>query len=456
MSRVSIARFIAVAIASSCTHGTPSGFTGGSGDSWSLPLVGALDDGVLITTVSIGNRGPYLFAIDPDSAISNIDAELVKAHKLEMYKGPTREGESSNVDVRVLAHTYGLEIGALVVDRLDMMVVPPRTFDVAGRRVHGVLGRDVVRSTLVFGFDRDQSLAHLVIRDDFKPPSDATAIRFEALRTTAPGGAHRSPAFAQKRVSIGSTPRNIVAAQIGDVPFKLHLDLGAATSQLRETLWERAKLTAREVNGMVVDEAGGVRPITKVSEPIRASAGGLTVEGVTFLPYDDRRWRPEDVDGVLGLDFMRGFTVWVDWDAGAMYFVKRREGSGATRIRRWDSPLLNGCKQPGCAGVRVIDPLNGAAPPEGKPHPGLVLSITREERAGGTPLEVTLEAQGKPELPRLVVNMPPNADKVLHQLEPRFLGATLVVVVPAQVPRSRRLRRSTGALNSQCNSTTAT
>jgi hypothetical protein len=392
-----------------------------------MPLVGALEDGLLITAVSIETRGPYLFAVDPDSTISNVDAELVAALKLPLSKGPTREGETGRAETRVVARAVGLEIGTLVVDQLDLMVVPPKTFDAMGRRIHGVLGRDVLQGSLALGVDRDSALLHLIVEDSFRPPTDAIAIPFDAVRAGVAAGS--------KAPDIASGTRAVIAARVNGAAVRTSIDLGAQTSQLREGAWSRAGLTAREVTAALVDDTGAIRPITIASEPARVALGGVTTEGVVFVPFVDRRWAEGDLDGSLGLDAVRGHDVWMSGQRRTLYLVPRSAVAVTTRIARWDSPLLNGCKQPGCAGVRVIDPLNGAPPPEGKAHPGLVLSVTREERAGGTPLEVVLEAQARQGLPRLVVNLPPNVDKVIHQLKPEFIGATLVVVDASMFPR---------------------
>jgi hypothetical protein len=116
----------------------------------------------------------------------------------------------------------------------------------------------------------------------------------------------------------------------------------------------------------------------------------------------------------------------------------------AQRLPRWETGPLLGCKTPGCITFRVIDPLAGKPLEEGKPHPGLVLSITRDERAGGMPLEVVIEARAKPPedggkppaLPLLIVNLPPNVDRLIDQLDARFLGAQLAIIDASPYPRA--------------------
>ncbi len=51
-------------------------------------------------------------------------------------------------------------------------------------------------------------------------------------------------------------------------------------------------------------------------------------------------------------------------------------------------------------------------------------------------LEVTLEAKDRPDLPRLVVNMNPNGDRVMDHLKAEWTGVTLVVVDASPFPRA--------------------
>jgi hypothetical protein len=65
----------------------------------------------------------------------------------------------------------------------------------------------------------------------------------------------------------------------------------------------------------------------------------------------------------------------------------------------------------------------------------VILSLTREERAGGMPLEVVLSAKGRPELPLVIANLPAHVDRLIDQLPPDFVGVTLEVVDVGPYPR---------------------
>jgi len=388
-----------------------------------MPLVGPLEDGLLITAVTMNTNGPYLFVIDPDSPISSIDAEIVKKHDLRSFPGQKRLDESDTQQTRIYAEVVGLEIGSLIVERRDFQIVRAGTFDAVGRRIVGVLGRDIFADSLAWGFDRDLGIVQLVTQKSFKPPADAVTLVYGELNSRV------------TNAQVPPPPRRLVDATINGEKFAMHVDLGAPASQLREDLWDKAKLVAHEVKTAVVDEIGVFRPVTKASDPAPVVVGSITAPGVLFIPYGDKRWTSEDISGTLGLNVFAKHSVWQSWHTKQYYAVPRKDVPVQQRINRWDSAVLSKCKNPGCVTIRVNDPLAGKTLEEGKPHPGLIISVTREEIAGGMALEVLLEPTGKPELPRLLVNMPGHVDKMLHQLPATFLGAPLAVVDASPFPR---------------------
>src|SRR5690606_4351057 len=154
---------------------------------------------------------------------------------------------------------------------------------------------------------------------------------------------------------------------------------------------------------IVVDEIATPREVTRGSEVAPVTLGAVA-GAAAFVPYADKRWEPEDVAGTLGLGFFAGHAVWASWHGRSLHLVGRRPIDPAIRIARWDSAVLAKCPNLGCIGFRIVDPLGGKAPEAGKPHPGLVLSITRDEIAGGMGLEVVLEVAGDPAQPYQIVN----------------------------------------------------
>jgi hypothetical protein len=426
-------RLALVALLSACTAGAPPGFSGGTSDRWTMPLVGPLEDGALITTVTINTHGPYLFAIDPDAPMSVIDTSVVKSADLRTFSGPKRLDETDTQQIRIYAELLNLEIGTLIVERRDVFVVRNTAFDTAGRRVVGVLGRDVFADSTAWGFDRDNGLVYMTTQKFFEPPAGATAIGYSEYPSRI------------TNAQIVPPPRRLVDAAVNGEKVTLHVDLGAPASQLRETAWTKAKLGTREVKTVAIDEVGEGRLVTKASDPAQVTLAGITNDRVAFIPYTDKRWPSEDLAGTLGLGFFASYDVWQSWHTKQYFVAPRNPVSAAVRINRWDSAVLARCKNVGCVTIRITDPMTGKTVEEGKPLPGLVLSITREEVAGGMGLEVILDATraavstdapgANVVLPRLAINMPGHVDKLLYPLPATFRGSTLTVVDASPFPR---------------------
>ncbi len=416
--------FAVVALAGGCTSGAPSGFAGSKGDRWAMPLVGPLENGLMLTQVTLDGKGPYLFAIDPDADISAIDEQVLKETQFRTFRGPSRLDETGTQQIRFYADVSGIEVGTLIVERRNAMIVKLGTFDREGRRIHGLLGRDIIPDSLVFGFDRDQGLAQLVVKKSFVPPANAIKIPYELVLSQLPN------------IDVQPVSRRIAKVTIGGASFAMHLDLGEELSTLRENEWDKAKLTAEPAKAGSIDEVGIPHKIEKVGVGQATSLGTATVDKLTFAPYEDKRWPEQNVAGTLALDFFRGYNVWLDWDSRALYLAPRTPVPLATRIGRWDTGALGKCPHPGCVEVRMIDPMAGKELAAGAPHPGVILSVTRDEAAGGMDLEVVLEAKDHPELPRLVVNMSPNGERVLEHLKAEWANVAVQVIDASPFPRA--------------------
>jgi hypothetical protein len=249
-------------------------------------------------------------------------------------------------------------------------------------------------------------------------------------------------------VDVQPSPRWLVTAQIDGKPYTLHLDFGQTTSQLRDKSWAAAKLASREQVGSVVDETGTPRPIDRLGTAETVTLGPTTAHGIDFVPYGDKRWHDEDLEGALGLGFFHGFSVVVNWDREAIY-VKPREGlakSLTARLGRWQSSLMPKCAHPGCAVVSLIDPL-ASTPVEQRPpqHPGVIVSIVRDKEAANVALEVLIEVTTPPstdanapknELQWLVANLPANTDRAMTHLPSGYAGAQLQIVDASPFPRA--------------------
>ena len=435
VARSLTARLAAVLTASialaGCAGGAPPGFS--AGESWAFPLVGPLENGALFTPVMIGDHGPYLFVIDPDASVSSIDERI--AVELDLYTGlgPRLLDEQDTTRPTKVAEVPAMTIGNLTVKGKIVTLHPVGTYFAEGREVRGVVGRDVLADSLVFGFDRDAGMAYLATRDVFTPPEGAIrlgyrteTIRHEVRRSESSGG------------PTGAVPRRLASVAINGHKVAMHLDLGAVPSQLRARQWPAAKLAPVPFKVQLVDEVGTTRDVDKGGIANLVVAGGASAMGLSMVPFTDARWDEEDIDGALGLDFFAPYVVWADWHDQAFHLVAR-EGEAdrrEQRLARWAAPELAACKTPACTTARLVEePVEPTpAAPDAAPPPSAppLVEITRDAHHADLAYEVTLEAvnaDGQPlGLARLVATFPRGATTISQRLSPGFAGARFRVL----------------------------
>jgi len=424
---------IAAATLAGCAVGAPPGFS--SGDRWLFPLVGPLEDTVLLVPASVHGHGPYLFAIDPDASISGIDTAVVAAAELRQGPGPRPVDESGTSQPRAYAELFDLKVAGLTIDRRDVMVFPVGFYDVDGRRVSGVLGRDVLADSLVFGFDRDQGVAMLSTVKAFTPPPEAIAIKYQPVSSRSVDGEahHMGESFGAGAggsgiASVAPMPRRLASAEVAGAAFMMHLDLGAVDSQLPAERWPRAHLAPVEAKLRLVDEAESSRVVDSAALAAEVALGAARATQVRFVTFADKRFTTEGVDGTLGLGFFQPYSVYASWDSNT-YFLKARAGAAATitaRLGRWGADLPT-CRHAGCV---TVDLANTGG--------GVQLTVTRDPEAAKKPLEVYLgvtAAAGKTAGP-LVIDLPATADSLSSPLPAGYAGATLAVLDASPFPRT--------------------
>lgn len=406
-----------------CAIGAPPGFS--DGNAWEFPLVGALEGGPLIVPVKVHGKGPYLFVIDPDSPISQVDQGLVEELDLLTVQGPEFVSEQDESKPTFVAEVLRIELGNLTVRSLNCLVMRNGTFHTAGREVRGALGRDVIRDSLAFGFDRDRAMGYLATQEGFRAPEGAIVVGYSTrLTNDAPS-------------DIAPVPRRLVDVQVNERTFAVHLDLGEGASQLRRSAWAGAGLEARPVRRELVDETGSMRTVQEGAIAREVRLGDARAADVLFVPYDDRRWYERHIAGTIGLDFLDGHVTWVNWHRQRVFLTPRTAIAPAERIGRWGAAFA-GCPTVGCVAVALQLPSRSGLPEATPDADGVmrvvpqppVLSVTRGDAVLDTAIEVMIEARaanGAP-LPHVVAIVPAGARMAQPALEPRYIGATLAVV----------------------------
>jgi hypothetical protein len=400
-----------------CTLGPPPGFS--EGQSWSFPLVGPLENGTLVVPVEIQDHGPYLFVIDPDAPVSSIDNAL--GSELQLYSELAGElaDESDRLRQVRRAEVMRLKIGTLTVRNRSLLVMPVGTFNSAGRQIRGVIGRDILADSLVFGFDRDLGMGYLATQKGFSPPPGATRVGYSILKRG------------------DGLYRKLVDAQVNGKPAKLHVDLGEVASQIWEKRWGRYGLEPQPVKRTLIDELGTAREVDAAAHA-GVRIADIETRNVMFVPYGDQRRRDVELDGTIGLGFFTGYSVWNNFDDHTITMVPRRtDDVSRERMARWSWPVLDRCADPGCTRTEVIEePIEpGSTAPTSPP----LLVIERDAATLDVALEVMLEPRGGLDrLPRLVVAFPKGAQRLTRPLDASYRGVTFEVVDISPYPRACR------------------
>jgi hypothetical protein len=422
---------VAMLAAGSCVVGAPPGFA--KGDSWTFPLVGPLENGQLVTPVFVQDQGPYLFLIDPDSPVSSLDEGLVNDLKPDhvYLSGARYDDEQDTTHPVKMADILDLKIGTLDVHFRSMWVVPVGVFDNGGRHIRGVIGRDIITDGTVFGFDRDAGVAYLATPKGFTAPGNAISFGFRVLNNRMDES--KASSFVGGAAAAIPAPRHIADVKVNGAAMQLHVDLGEPNSELREDKWKAANLQPTPAKAVLIDEIGGVRPVDHGGVAQDVAVAGVTVHGLRFVPFDDRRWEREDIDGTLGLDYFRQLSVWADWNNSKVYMVPRASDLGPgtkARIDRWGSQALSSCPHTACFEVTVLQP--GGAGASSAPGAGAIVKVHRDDAGKDLDIEVVLEPVDKNGTPLgkpfTVASFPKGADELTTQLDPSWGDATLRVV----------------------------
>jgi hypothetical protein len=374
-----------------CVSQTPPGFP--AGQRWTFSLVDPLADERLIAPVYIDGRGPFLFVLDPEAPRTIVDPELVPDDALrfsppvatgslidrpDMPAGlqPNRRGRSAAI--APFAELEGVRVGDLTLDRLHVQISSPHAFDAGGRRLRGVLGRDVLARSLVFGFDRDRGVAWLEARRMFHPPVGAHAISLDDR------------------------------AAIGDVEYDVSVDLGRVESRFD---LPAASAPLQSAALASVDELGVAHRIERVAIAPRITFGGITRTGFLVAPTE-RGAR-------LGLGFFASFSVSVDWPGRLLYLATRKDDRQA-RLGRWGA-LVPRCVHAGCASFE----LRGTR-------------LTARPDAAGVDLQLVIRAVAPSggQLPTLELSLPAGSPSVTTELPSSYTNASLELLDVSPFPRS--------------------
>jgi hypothetical protein len=235
-----------------------------------------------------------------------------------------------------------VQIGTLHVASLPFVASKLHAFDIGDRRIAGVIGKEVLTSSLMFGFDRDRGTAWLAT------PKHARRLE----------GARQFDTFA--RTTGMKAPKDRGPYATGTIDGReqdFHIDLGHVANTLR----------------------GGPRTAKQVS------VGGIDRYGVAFAPFTGD-FLVETRSATLGLDYFWQFSVAMDYDAQRISVAPRQPVDRTARIARWSLP----CKRTGCAEL-VLHGKNLEVIPERTPVQ-LVVHVAAHDGTELPAIEVDLDA----------------------------------------------------------------
>jgi hypothetical protein len=402
----SIVAFALALPLTACAIGAPPGFS--EGNTWTLPLVEPQQGGRLMTAVTIEGRGPYLFAIDPDAEMTTVDPEVLHDTDFRVWQGARRLDEQDTTHPTFYTRVTHLQAGDLTISLLRVAEAEAHAFDTDGRRVYGILGRDVIADSLVFGFDRDRGIAWLQTQEAFHEPANARVLDFQQVRD--------EPVF---------QPRRLVAANVDGHDFDLHLDFGEAVSQLYPNKWGDAKLAPLDWHLVLADQTGTKRDVDKVGIAQQVTVGGVARDHIAFAPYDDRRFQFNVYDGTLGLDFFRPYDVAVNWHTRKVYLTPRSTTvTLGDRLARWGFPP---CTDTGCVQLSLASSGESAQP---------MVRIERDPALKGD-VGVIVQATGATgnPLPSFEATFPAGVASLSAQLDSMYTGAKLQIADASPFPR---------------------
>jgi hypothetical protein len=364
---------VIVLLLGGCVVGAPPGFS--PGEAWTFPLVDPLVKEPLITTVMVGGKGPFLFVLDPD-APTGIDIELIPQIPTVGNAG-------------YWAPLTDVQVGTLHVDSLSFVARKQHTFDVGGRRIYGVIGREVFTNGLVFGFDRDRGIAWLATPRHAQLPANARVLEYWTR--------HGAP---------------MVTGSIDGREREFHIDLGRFVNQLRTDDWDGLAVSSGERRIVLADASW--RTTDKLATARHVDLGTLEQAGVTFVPFVERELT-QNRSATLGLDFFWRFAVAMDFDHQALHLAPRTTVDRAARIGRWNLA----CKHVGCADLAL----------HGK---------DLEVRPEHTPIQLRVRATATDgtALPDLEVDLASGAGRFAVALEDRYTDATFEVIDASPFPRT--------------------
>ncbi len=248
-------------------------------------------NGLAVVRVIVG-RGAYDFLLDSGAAGIVVDPSVVDQQHLERFGQhvATTMGSFPESTTIVPQMTIGPLRMRNVVARV--VTVP---FHVDDRtRVAGLLGFDFFADAVVH-YDADKSFAEALPPGSFHPPADAVPVALSLDDKT--------PA---------------VRARVDNTVGRVVLDTGANRTIFETAFADRGDFAPERVASKTfVRGMGGFADAESARVPA-IDLGGIATHDAT-ADVSNLDLGTDDIDGVLGSDFLRAYDLWFDYRANAVY-----------------------------------------------------------------------------------------------------------------------------------------
>jgi len=260
----------------------------------------------IVVTVTIGDRG-YDFLLDSGAGEILLDGNV--ANKL----GLTMFGESVQTDAGTHEHKQAI-VPDMRIGSLDMknVVVGTSTFtqrEEVGTEIVGLLGFDFIANTAL-KVDYQNGTVDAVPPLLFVPPADGVG-----LEASWDDGSPRVP------VQVGDTAGNFIF-DTGAFSAVVFLRFAQAHPDALKDEGEGSRLSSEIPFGIQSTGVGGSLSMKPVQIK-QFAVGGVNYQD--FLMWeitDNRGFNYEDIDGLLGGEFLKYFTVYFDYKDNHIYLIR--------------------------------------------------------------------------------------------------------------------------------------
>jgi predicted aspartyl protease len=263
---------------------------------------------LLLVPTFVNGRGPYAFMLDTGAVQTLISVQLADALAIEeqAIKGVEAIGAGGEVSI-LMSTLQSLAVGNAVLEGLLVMVADLGALSkVIGTTIEGVLGYDYLKHFRVV-IDYRQKILGLFLGG-----------REQALVGRGlPGEIPFKIASEEQPLILLPTFVN------GRGPYEFALDTATSTTAISLELAQLLGIMAQEMAPLL---ASGGKTRVALSEVEALTVGTMTVHHLRVMVADFLEYLGQIVgtrlDGILGHNYLREFTVTIDYQAEVLYLQK--------------------------------------------------------------------------------------------------------------------------------------